>query len=128
VVTKNRKIIHWRALKIPCLCLLLAGWTACVQKQNPDELREKTAETTAELKRDAKAVVAGVREGWSKDKLLELNSASRDQLLTLPGITAKQADRIIAGRPYDTAHELVTHRVLSTSEYDKIKDRITAKH
>jgi competence protein ComEA len=128
VVTENRKTTYWRALKIQCLCLLLAGWTACVQKQNPDELREKTAETTAEVKRDAKAVVAGVREGWSKDKLLELNSASRDQLLTLPGITAKQADRIIAGRPYDTAHELVTHRVLSTSEYDKIKDRITAKH
>ena len=105
------------------LLTLVAG---CTQPQNPQDLKEKTAETTAELKRDAKAVAAGIREGWSRDKPLDLNSATKEQLLTLPGLTSAQADRIIADRPYRQPDELVTRRILPKSEYDKISDRLKA--
>jgi hypothetical protein len=37
-------------------CVLLLGLTACTQPKNSQDLREKTAQTTAEMKRDAKAV------------------------------------------------------------------------
>jgi competence protein ComEA len=100
---------------------------ACTANQNPQDLKEKTAQTTAELKRDAKAVAAGVREGWSRDKPLDLNSASKEQLLTLPGMTAAEADRVIAGRPYQQPEDLVTRRIMPKSEYDKIADRLKAK-
>ena len=43
---------------------------ACNPSQNPQELKEKTAQATAELKGNAQAVAAGVREGWSRDKPL----------------------------------------------------------
>ncbi|MBV9181263.1 MAG: helix-hairpin-helix domain-containing protein [Acidobacteria bacterium] len=106
--------------------ILLLGLWGCTPRQNPQDLKEKTAETTAEIKRDAKAVAAGIREGWNRDKPLDLNSASKEQLLTLPGLTAPEADRIIRDRPYRDASELITRHILSKAEYDKISDRIQA--
>jgi competence protein ComEA len=107
--------------------VLLIGLVACTTNQNPQELKEKTARATAELKVDAKAVAAGVREGWSRDKPLDVNTATREQLLSLPGVTAAEADRVIAGRPYDDPGQLVTRRILPQSKYDKIADRLAAK-
>ena len=88
--------------------LLLAALAGCTQKQeSPQEIKERTAQATADLKRDTKAVAEGIREGWSRDKPLDLNSATKDQLVTLPGVTEAEADRIIAARPYDDPGDLV---------------------
>jgi DNA uptake protein ComE-like DNA-binding protein len=108
-------------------CLFLASCYSCGAKQNPEQLKEKTAQTTAQLKSDAKAVASGIREGWNRDKPLNINRADKEQLSTLPGITAAEADRIIANRPYDNVQELVTQRVLTQRDLDRIKDRITTK-
>jgi DNA uptake protein ComE-like DNA-binding protein len=105
-----------------CLC----GLAGCTANQNPQELKEKTARATAELKTDAKAVAAGVREGWSRDKPLNLNTATREQLISLP-LTGAEADGVIAARPYDDPGELVTRRILPQSKYDRIADRVIAK-
>lgn len=107
--------------------VLLCGLAACAPNQNPQELKEKTARATAELKGDAKAVAAGVREGWSRDKPLNVNTATREQLLSLPGVTGAEADGVIAGRPYDDPGQLVTRRILPQGKYAKIADRLTAK-
>ena len=103
---------------------LIAGCTS--QKSSPDEVREKTAQATSEIKRDAKAVADGVKEGWSRDQPLDVNKASKEQLLSLPGMSTEGAERIIDGRPYRSASELVRRRVISQQEYDKIKDQVTA--
>jgi DNA uptake protein ComE-like DNA-binding protein len=112
--------LQWLALA------LLAVLLGCNQKQDPQELKEKTAQATAELKSDAKAVASGVREGWSRDKPLNLNTASKDDLMALPGMTVDRTVAVMAGRPYDDPHQLVTRRILPQSEYDKIADRVTA--
>jgi DNA uptake protein ComE-like DNA-binding protein len=107
---------------------LFAGLTACTQQQqSPQEVREKTAQATAEAKSDVKAVAEGIREGWNRNKPLDINSASRDQLTSLPGVSGGEADRVIAGRPYDSAGDLVTRHIVSKAEYDKIADQVTAK-
>ena len=90
-------------------------------------MRERAANATATIKRDATAVAQGVREGWSREKPLDINAASKEQLLTLPEMTASSADAVIAGRPYKNSSELVNRRILGKSQYDKIADRITAK-
>ncbi len=107
--------------------LLLAALAGCTQQQNTQDLKEKTAQATAEVKRDARAVAAGIREGWSRDKPLDLNTATREQLLSLPGVTEAEADRVIAKRPYSEPGELVTRHIMPKSEYDKISDRVTVK-
>lgn len=106
---------------------LLAALAACTSKQNPQELKEKTAQATAQLKVDAKAVAAGIREGWSRDKPLDINAATHEQLITLPGVSGADADKVIAGRPYDTPDQLVTRHILTQREYDRIAARLTAK-
>jgi competence protein ComEA len=111
-------------LPVAVIALALGGCTT--KKENPDELRQKTAQTTAELKREAQAVAQGVREGWNRDKLVNLNTASKSQLMELPGITSERADKIIAERPYRRADELVTRGILPKSEYDKISGQVMA--
>jgi DNA uptake protein ComE-like DNA-binding protein len=109
------------------LILLLTGCFSCSVEQNPQQLKQKTAETTAALKRDAKAVASGVREGWSRDKPLDVNHATKAQLESLPGITPPVADRIIASRPYGKREDLLTRGILTRREYGRISDRVTAK-
>ena len=116
--------LKYRHVFIPLLLAALAG---CTQQQNSQDLKEKTAQATAEVKRDAKAVAAGIREGWSRDKPLDLNTATKEQLLSLPGVTAAEADRVIAERPFKEPGEVVTRRIMPKTEYDKIADRVITK-
>lgn len=108
-------------------CLFFIGCYGCATKQDPEQLKEKTAQTTAQLKGDAKAVASGIREGWSRDKPLDINHATKEQLTSLSGISSTEADRIIANRPYGNVKQLVTKRVLAQRDLDRIKDRITTK-
>ncbi|HEY6767683.1 MAG TPA: helix-hairpin-helix domain-containing protein [Candidatus Sulfotelmatobacter sp.] len=107
-------------------CLVICAASGCGPNQNPDQIRERTAEATSTVTRDAKAMAEGVKEGLNRDKTLNVNKASKEDLLTLPGITSPEADRIIAERPYASTHQLVTRRVLSEAEFEKIRDRIIA--
>ncbi len=119
------------ALAVSAIPLAYTGCTACSTKpQSPEQVREKTAEATAELKDNAKAVAQGVRDGLtrpSSDKPLDLNSASKSQLMRLSGIDDAAADRIIASRPYSSEHDLLDRRIVSREEYNKIADSITVK-
>jgi competence protein ComEA len=108
--------------------VILTGCSS--QSPSPDQVREKTAEATSELKENAKAVAQRVRDGLARpsaDHPLDLNSASKTQLLSLPGITDDAADRIIAARPYSNTHELLDKRIISREEFNKIADSITVK-
>jgi len=80
------------------------------------------------MRRDAKAVSEGVKEGMGHEQAININRASREDLLSLPGLTERQADRIIADRPFQNAHDLVTRHVVSEDEYEKIRDRVIAGH
>ena len=111
------------------LQLCLAVTLGCTsQQQNPDQIREKTAQATATLRTDAKAVAEGVREGFSRAKPLDLNHATKAELRDLPGITEVRADRVIAGRPYGNSQELASRHILPSQVYDRIKDRVTARN
>lgn len=106
------------------LCLAMAGCYGCSTKQDPDKLREKTAETTANLKQDTKAIAAGIKEGLSRDERLDLNTASAKELETLPGITPQLAQKIIANRPYRVTRDLVVKRVLTPVEFNRIGTKV----
>jgi DNA uptake protein ComE-like DNA-binding protein len=60
-------------------------------------------------------------------ELVDINTATADQLKAIPGIGDAYSAKIIKGRPYARKDELVQKGVLPQGVYDKVKDQIIAK-
>jgi DNA uptake protein ComE-like DNA-binding protein len=58
---------------------------------------------------------------------IDLNSASRDSLMTLDGIGEVKADAIIRARPFRAKTELVERRIVTEALYEKISDKVFAR-
>jgi len=57
--------------------------------------------------------------------LISINNARASELESLPGIGPVTAQKIIAGRPYQTIEELLNRKIVSKSTFEKIKDQLT---
>jgi Helix-hairpin-helix motif len=67
-------------------------------------------------------------ETGSKASKIDLNSATKEELDTLPGIGGAYAQKIIDGRPYKSKTDLKSKGVVPAATYEKIKDEVTTRH
>jgi DNA uptake protein ComE-like DNA-binding protein len=116
-------------LTVSSFLLLFAGCSPSHQNPSPDQIRHDTAKATETASKDAKAVVQGVEDGLKSKSAnaVNINTATADQLKTLPGIDDVRANRIIADRPYDHSDDLVRKHVISRDEYDRIAGQVVAQ-
>lgn len=68
------------------------------------------------------------RKAATKIKKVDINSASKEDLMKLPGIGEAEAAKIVAGRPYGSKSWLLTHKVLPEDKYSGISQLVAANN
>lgn len=138
------KLVGLTKLIFGVVLLTAAVSVGCSPSQDTDKTRQQAADAAAQIKegskvaaveikkgaveagKQGKAIAEGVKEGWtSESKKVNVNRASKTQLLTLLGIDDDSANRIVAGRPYHTKDELNTKGIISPEEFQKIQGQIS---
>jgi DNA uptake protein ComE-like DNA-binding protein len=137
-----------RVVATLAVCTALLWVTSCSKNESDQQIQQQAQQATEQAKiaakkaadeakiaaanatREANDVAAGVRAGLHNGRggnVVNVNSASRGDLETLPGVTPAAARRIEDNRPYDSPHDLVRKRVVSQAEYDRIADRVVTQ-
>jgi DNA uptake protein ComE-like DNA-binding protein len=104
-------------LKHPSVRILVAvlALVLCTGAALSQGSANKTAKKTTEAAAAASA------------DLLDINSATKEQLAALPGIGDAYSQKIIDGRPYKAKNDLVRKKIIPQATYNKIKTMIIAK-
>ena len=90
---------------------------ASAAKLSQEQTKIKKPVTPANTKAAAQAAA----------KLVDINSASKAELMKLPGVSDADADKIVAGRPYLTKTRLVTKNIVGMDVYQNISKLVIAK-
>jgi competence protein ComEA len=73
------------------------------------------------------APAAPAKAAQAAAEKLDINTATKDQLMKLPGIGEAYSQKIIDGRPYKAKNELTQKKIIPDATYTKISDLIIAK-
>jgi competence protein ComEA len=108
--------------------LTLGLLTASPSMAQTSQPAAKTDKMAPAPKADSKMAPATSKMAPAKSELLDINSASSEELDALPGVGKAYSAAIIKGRPYKGKDELVQKHIVPQKTYDGMKDKIVAKH
>jgi competence protein ComEA len=97
------------------------------QSSSPTTKPAPAASAPAGSPKSAPAAASAGKSAAEKPAIIDINSASKDELDALPGIGSVRAEAIIKGRPYKGKDELHRKKIIPMNVYDAIKDRIVAR-
>ena len=119
----NRSIVQ--SALIAAVLLLSASLSLAVEN-NPGTATETKTIGKAKVTND-KAAKATKAKAAAKVKLVDINSAGKTELKKLPGISDADAEKIIAGRPYNSKARLITRNIVSHEVYENLKTLVIAR-
>src|SRR3954470_20364711 len=90
--------------------------------------QESSTTTTTKKETTKKSSSMSSEKKAAKANLVDINSATKDELTALPGIGDAYAQKIIDGRPYSNKAQLVSKKIVPKATYDQVKTQIVAKH
>jgi competence protein ComEA len=110
--------------KIPLNLLVAVCLVAGSAFGQTKDTGKKTQSTTSSQKSTEKQITTKTEKNAYQ---VDINSAPKHELMTLPGIGDAYAQKIIDGRPYRAKNQLVQKNIIPQATYDKMVDSIIAK-
>jgi competence protein ComEA len=106
--------------------LLSTGLSSAVENKT-DTPQQAATKVDASPSPNAKSEIGARHKHPARIKLVDINSAKKEELKKLPGISDAEADKIIAGRPFGSKAWLVTKKIISMETYQGVSGLIICK-